>query len=364
MTYRILLTLGIGLTTACIAGKDVGDLDTESADDTGDGTNGTGGTEPTTTASPTATDTGEPSVCPGVEVGCDTFEPCQGEDCGAVLSQFDADNCPRAACSAADPTCPEGRVCFLLSDWGYCGSSGWDCFEEEEEGQCVCGQTADCDPSIAYCIPAELAPPAVERCLPPDPGDAFAIEPALSETTGTAACTVAAVAPLQLDCTGDFVGLHTVTVNSNMPAGFTVGETVTLEHYARPQIEWLDEWLRILDDEGRPRVFAVQATDILPPDAPADFWTSPAWEVSLVDMGCIVAACGNAGGNGVTGMAISVTIGDGNHVYAGGEFGGWPGKFGGEMGDVTVHEARQGSCGATLGDQTSWVSFSIVDILG
>jgi hypothetical protein len=362
MTYRILLALGtIGIvgttlgTSGCVTGKGVGDLDTESGSDTTDGP------EPTTSATPTDTDTGEPAVCPDVDVACTISPSCEGEGCGDALSLFDADGCPRPACGESDGPCPDGRVCLQLDDWGYCSSTGWGCDLEGDE--CVCTQTNDCQPGVAYCIPEDVAPADVARCLPSDPGDAFAIEPSLSETTGIATCMVASVEPLQLDCTGDFVGAHTVTVNSTLPAAFTVGETVTLEHYARPQIEWLDQWLRILDDQGHLRVFAVQATEILPPDAPAEFWTSPQWDVSTVDIGCLVASCGPDGGTGVTGLAIRVSIGEAVE-YAGGEFGGLPGKFGGEMGHVTVHEARQGACGANLGDQPGWVSFSIVDILG
>jgi hypothetical protein len=336
-----------------VTGKGVGDLDEGSTGDTTEGT--TDGPEPT------GTDTGVPAICPDVETECTTFDLCGSDGCGGPLSQWDEDGCPRPSCGA-DGSCPDGRVCLRLGDWGQCGASSWGC--ELFEGECLCGGTADCSEGAAHCIPEEIAPPAVERCIPPNPGNAFSIEPALGETTGTAACTVLATAPLQLDCTGDFVGVHTVTINSALPPAFTVGENVTLEHTARAEVEWLDAWLRILDDEGLFRVVAVQATDILPPDVtPADFWTSPLYEVTTVDIGCLEARCGEEPG-AATGKAIRVDIGGGALDYAGGESGGLPGKFGGEMGHVTVHEAREGACGATLGDQPGWVSFSVVDILG
>ena len=125
----------------------------------------------TNTSETTAT-TGAPEpVCPNSDnFGCTVPPGCEGFPCGDLDDRFDADGCPRPGCSDSEP-CPEGYVCYDTGDWGLCNASSASC--DELEGECVCGQTNDCQ-DVAYCVPAEIGPPA----------DCFAI-------TDAAACLAA-----------------------------------------------------------------------------------------------------------------------------------------------------------------------------
>lgn len=360
MTYRHLLLASLAC-AACVTGKSVGELDDDGDSGDSGSIDSSASSTPATSngddaTDPTAGDTGVPGLCPLEPFECSSDGFCSGDSCLSPLSQWDENGCPRASCGG-DGTCPDGQVCLRLGDWGSCAASSWGC--ELYEGECVCGGTADCSEDVSHCIPEEIAPPPVALCIPPDPGAAFAIAPALGDASGTAECTVISLAPLQLDCTGDFMGVHTINLASAEPPALAVGQIVTFEHYAQAEIEWLDTWLRITSTEDLTTpVVAVNASALLPAGAPADFWPTNV-EVAVGDIGCLEFFCGEEPGS-FTGQAIRVGQGPDTIDYAAGESGPVPGKFGGEIDIVTVHEAREGACGATLGDQPGWFSLVIV----
>lgn len=112
----------------------------------------------TTTGETTASETTgvlEP-LCPNSDdFSCTVPFTCDDFPCGRLGDLFDADGCPRPHCSDDTP-CPAGYVCYDTGDWGMCDASGVAC--EDLDGQCSCNQTLDCQ-DIAYCVPAEIAPP-------------------------------------------------------------------------------------------------------------------------------------------------------------------------------------------------------------
>jgi hypothetical protein len=112
-------------------------------------------TESESSATSTSGDPGQ--LCPGNEsFTCTTPFNCIDFPCGGLADLFDADGCPRSRCSADKP-CPDGQVCYDTGDWGTCNASGVFC--EDFGDSCGCGVTADCN-DVAYCVPAEIGPPA------------------------------------------------------------------------------------------------------------------------------------------------------------------------------------------------------------
>jgi hypothetical protein len=356
MTYRDSIYFLTLLSSACVTGKAVGDLeDTDGSGTADDGGESGGDTEP----DPSAGDTGVPGLCLEEPFECTSDGFCQGDACG-VTDHWDENGCPRPSCGASNE-CPAGLSCFHFADWNLDSSSGWGC--ELFDGECQCGETADGNADVSHCVPPEIMPPPVERCVPASPGGgAFSIDPPLGDTGGTAQCTVLAVDPLQLECTGDFTGTFTITLASSAAHNLAVDQAVTLEFHAQAQVEWLDQWLRILSDDGATvSVVAVQASALLPSDATDPFWPTNV-ELEVGDIGCIGYFCGE-GGQTVIGRSIRVGQGDEAIDVAGGESADVPGKFGGELPVITVHEARDGACGITLGDQPGMYSFVIVQAL-
>jgi hypothetical protein len=355
MTCRIsILSLAL-LSSACVTGKAVGEIDTGDTGDTGDSSDSAdSGTE----TDPSAGDTGVPGMCLVEPVQCTSDGFCSGEGCG-VTDHWDENGCPRPACGSSE--CPEGMVCFHFADWNQSASSGWGC--DIEDGECLCGETADANPDVSHCVPEAIMPPPVDRCVPPSPGEAFSVEPALGDVGGTSACTVLATGPLQLDCAGDFTGTFTVTLASAGSPALSVDQAVTLEYYAEAQTEWLDQWLRITTEEfpSEP-VVAVQASALLPPGVSAEFWPTNV-VLDIGDIGCLRYGCDPDGAMSVTGRSIRVGPESVATDFAGGESGNVPGKFGGEQPVITVQEVRDGACGANLGEQPGWVSFVIVQTL-
>lgn len=358
MTYRTSIFSLSLLSAACVSGKSVGEIpDTDDAGDSGssDATDSVGpgdATEP----DPSAGGTGVPAMCLEEPVQCTSDGFCSGADCG-VTDHWDENGCPRPSCGLE--ACPAGLECFHFADWNLSTSSGWGC--ELFEGECECGETADGNEDVSHCVPEEIMPPPVERCVPPLPGGGpFAIDPPLGDTSGTSECTVLALDPLQLDCTGDFTGTFTITLASASAPALAVDQAVTLELYAQAQVEWLDQWLRITTDAfPSTPVVAVQASELLPADAPAAFWPTNV-ELEVGDIGCIEYWCGLESAQTVTGRSIRVGQGPEAIDVAGGESADVPGKFGGELPVITVHEAREGACGINLGDQPGFYSFVIV----
>lgn len=182
----LLLTL-----PACVLDKDLGDTPGTT---TAAPASSTGMTDPGDTTDPAVTTgeptdpTGEPAaLCPNSDKGdfsCTVPSGCLGFSCGGLKDLLDADGCPRPGCNDDKP-CPAGQVCFDTGDWGTCNASGIFC--EQMGDTCACGQDASCL-DVAYCVPAEIGPPA----------DCFAI-------TDAAACLAAGcseaptVIPVALD---------------------------------------------------------------------------------------------------------------------------------------------------------------------
>lgn len=358
MTWRLhRLTLAF-LLSGCITGKAVGDLDDTSDGDGSDGDGSAGDDSGDgSDADASAGDDGVPSMCLEEPTQCTSDGFCSGEGC-TILQHWDESGCPRPSCSS-DADCPEGLSCFQFDDWNRSTSSGWGC--DVEDGECVCGETADASEGVAHCVPDEQMPPPVDRCVPPAPGPAFSIDPLLGDGDGDGAaqCTVSAVGPLRLDCTGDFVGTFAITLATDDTPALAIDQPVTLEYHAEAQIEWLDQWLRITADDGSVVVAAVQASTLLPPDAPDPFWPA-GLEVSTADIGCIAYGCDDESPMMITGRAIRVELGGDVADFAGGEAGTVPGTFDGPAPTIAVQEAREGACGINLGDQSGWTSLVIV----
>ncbi len=129
----------------------------------GDGPEGSSGTNSATSGDesgdPTAGSAGETAggLCPdSPQFLCTKPYPCSAETCGGLLSWFDVDGCPRPSCGQPED-CAADEVCFRPFDFGGCQSSAPVC-EDDANGECSCGGTADCNGS--FCLPADEAPPA------------------------------------------------------------------------------------------------------------------------------------------------------------------------------------------------------------
>jgi hypothetical protein len=135
-----------------------------------------------------------PALCPDSppDLDCRPLR-CTTPPCGGLGDPFDADGCPRPKCDADQP-CDADRVCYRLGDWGACGSSHIAC-EDGDDG-CFCTYTLDCNYSVAYCVPAELAPPtncntitSADACIAAGCSAATTIIPVtLGGHTDTCAC--------------------------------------------------------------------------------------------------------------------------------------------------------------------------------
>src|SRR5262249_49520002 len=124
---RILTTssLLLGLVTACVIPKTVGehdDIDSDGTDETiaPETTSTTGPDDgPSTSASTTDDPTmqGPPVECPDSPPGT-CIGPNTGEfGCGKAFSRFDGDGCMRPRCGP-EGECPAGRTCVDFRDYG------------------------------------------------------------------------------------------------------------------------------------------------------------------------------------------------------------------------------------------------------
>lgn len=357
---QLVMVAGLAVVVAgCVTSKPVGSNPDDGMNDDGvdDGVDDMDGTA----------DAGDDGVDNGVDDGVDdgaemcpdnlgtcTALRCEDGTCTGPLSEFDADGCLRARCGQTP--CPDGRTCVELEPWGACAPSTNIC--EIDAGTCSCEVTADCMPT-SVCVPDEEAPPPVETCIAADPGAGFSFNPSIGEVQGAATCTVDSVDPIQLDCAGDFTGVYTLDLYTSGQVDLTQGEEVTVNYWFESEIEWANEWLRITRD-GLPAepIVAVSADTLLPPGvAAADFWPTNV-DIGRTYFGCPVATCPDTGMPYV-GHAIETLNGEGA-VFAAGEGGFVPGKFGGGSVIIQVREARDGACGASLGDQEAWNAFTLI----
>ncbi len=100
---------------------------------------------------------GGPVLCPdSPDFHCSAPVDCTETSCGRLEDRFDAAGCLRRECDTNRP-CPPAQVCYRTGDWGECGESAIVC--QDKARVCTCRGAADCQESIAYCVPAELGPP-------------------------------------------------------------------------------------------------------------------------------------------------------------------------------------------------------------
>lgn len=191
MTYfKLIPALLLLAAPACILDKDLGDTTLDTATSAPGSSSGSssepGETSVTGSSESSATSTGEPAeLCPGNEnTTCTVAFNCLDFPCGGLEDLFDADGCPRARCTDDKP-CGAGEVCYDTGAWGTCNASGVFC--EDMGDSCSCGVTADCQP-VAYCVPAEIGPPA----------DCFAITDA-DECLAAGCSEASTVIPMTLD---------------------------------------------------------------------------------------------------------------------------------------------------------------------
>jgi len=359
---RIPETLGLILGTmgACVLAQPVGQTpdETDSGDPTGVSDDDSE-TEPTATSRSSDSD-GKPGDGPACldspQDACPS--PDCGFGCGGPFARFDEDGCVRPHCT--EGTCPVGRTCVALRDYGTCAASTVGCFVDPEEG-CICGGTLDCSPEVTICVPDDELPPPAAQCNTIETQPAFEFEPSLGDGSATATCTVTSLEPLVLDCTGDLEGVYTLILASAAQPALSVGQVVTVN--ATTEVpssgEWLNRWLRITTDEFpfQP-VVAVYADTLLPSGANADaFWPTNV-EIATTTIGCPEIICEEGGSK--TGVAILANEGS----FPSGSSGQVPGKFGGERVFATIGEARQGGgCEETLISQPAWFNFTLIQQL-
>lgn len=331
------------------AGDDADDMDGDSTDDgvddgVDDGIGDSMG------------DTGPGQLCPDMPGSCPNPE-CDNGSCSGPLSDYDQDGCIRPRCSVDE--CPAGRTCVSMEAWGSCVPSTSVC--EPDGAACGCGGTADCSGFESVCVPDDEAPPPVEQCVADDPGGAFEFTPSIGdENAGQATCTVTSAELLEFNCTGDFNGMFALDLYASGQVDLVDNEEVTIQYWFEGEIEWANEWLRITR-AGFPDtpVVAISADELLPPGvAGSDFWPTNA-DLAPIDIGCPGVLCED-NGQLRTGQAITKT-GDNpdGQSWAAGQGGVLPGKFGGETVTIQVRDARQGACGANLGDQQAWYALTL-----
>ncbi len=360
---RLLVVAGLAVATVgCVTPKSVGGnpddgMNDDGVDDGDDVMNGTADVGDDDTAGPDdGVDDGNDDsagMCPDNPTMCATT--CEDGSCSGPLSEFDEDGCLRVRCDSGP--CPDGRTCIDLEPWGQCVGSTTVC--ELDGDVCQCGGTPDCMPA-SICVPDDQVPPPVESCIAPNPGAGFSFEPSIGEDGGAATCTVDSVDPIQFNCAGDFNGVYTLDLFTSAEVDLTAGEEVTVNYWFEADVEYANEWLRVTRDgfPGEP-IVAVSADALLPPGVGGgDFWPTNV-DIETADIGCPTAFCVDTGMQ-YTGRAIRTVNGTETGEFAAGEGGFVPGKFGGETVVIQVREAREGACGANLGDQEAWHALSLV----
>jgi len=315
-------------------------------------------------------------LCPDSPDGACLDDSCSFS-CGGSFSDFDADGCLRPRCET-DRQCPEGRSCVVFSDYGQCGASSASCFlDAEADNGCSCGVAGDCNRNVAICVPEAELPPPVELCNPTlfSKEEVFAFEPPLGELSVTADCTITAIVPLAMTCTGGFEGNYMLSLLGDASPALATGQTVTVEYVVEARSQWLNRWLRIttrsvpsvpsvpnVPNMPNVPIIAVQAEDLTPPGLnETEVWL-PNLELEIGEVGCERFYCESFAVSGdpretMTGVSIVASGRD----FPSGSAGPISGESGSGASIITVAQARRGgACEESTLDQRSWFAFTLV----